>query len=92
MPIDAKTSLAHTGAKLPPSVGRVVVYAVEDGASLSCFPVDAKELVASGAYAASAPEAPEAAPAGADVPAVSAAASATDDAPAGDEGRRTRRK
>ncbi len=50
---------AHTGKPLPPhQQDRIKVYAVADGAALLCFPVDAKELVSSGAYTQTPPSSP----------------------------------
>lgn len=62
----SNTFAAHTGRPLPPSRQRATVYDRETGEALVAFPVDARELVASGHYTTT----PPATPAPADPPVV----------------------
>lgn len=55
------TFVAHSGRPLPPAKQRATVYDRETGAPLEVFPVDAREMVASGQYTTTPPALVEAA-------------------------------
>jgi len=54
---------APTHVRTAPVVGKVTIYAVDTGAALERWPVDARALIVSGTYTWAAPGAPADAPA-----------------------------